>query len=170
MMVDNYERAKGESSEWRTPKFIFDALGLEFAVDPCAPLDGFYAVPARRKLTARDNGLVQPWGDGLAFVNPPWSEKRGAVVPWLRRFYAHPGGGIFVCVARTSCDWFHQLVLPCSRMLLFPRGKTKFIQPDGSPGPSPTNGIALIGMGTVACAALQRSKLGYCVTVERGTP
>ena len=41
-MVDNYEKAKGESSEWRTPKFIFDALKLEFALDPCGPQGGYY--------------------------------------------------------------------------------------------------------------------------------
>jgi hypothetical protein len=165
-MVDNYEKAKGESSEWRTSKFIFDALGLEFALDPCAPESGFYCVPAKKVYTARDNGLLQPW-DGLSFVNPPWSEKRCAVVPWLRRFFAHPDGGIFICVARTSCSWFHELVLPHSELLCFPTGKTRFIKADGSPGPAPTNGIALIGKGAAACAALRRSGLGFCVTVER---
>jgi hypothetical protein len=34
-MVDNYEKTKGESSEWRTPKFIFDGLGLRFALAGC---------------------------------------------------------------------------------------------------------------------------------------
>jgi len=166
-MVDNYEKAKGESSEWRTPKFIFDALKLEFALDPCGPQGGYYCVPAKKIYTAADDGLRQPWGDGLAFVNPPWSEKRCAVVPWLRRFFAHPGGGVFIAVARTSCSWFHQLVLPHAELLCFPCGKTRFIKSDGSPGPSPTNGIALIAKGEVACVALRRSGLGYCVTVDR---
>jgi DNA N-6-adenine-methyltransferase Dam len=166
-MVDNYEKAKGESSEWRTPKFIFDGLGLRFALDPCAPEGGFYCVPAEKIYTARDDGLVKPWGDGLAYVNPPWSEHRGAVVPWLRRFFAHPGGGILVCVARTSCSWFHEIVLPQAELLCFPTGKTRFIKPDGSPGPSPTNGIALIGVGAAACDALRRSGLGFCLTVDR---
>jgi hypothetical protein len=165
--MDNFERAKGESSEWRTPKFIFDALGLKFVVDPCGPENGYYAVPAARVFTKRDNGLLLPWGDGIAFVNPPWSEHRGAVVPWLHRYFAHPCGGIFVCVARTSCDWWHELVLPRAELILFPTGKTRFIKPDGSPGPSPTNGIALIGKGEVACKALRRSGLGYCLTVDR---
>jgi hypothetical protein len=99
---------------------------------------------------------VKPWGDGLAYVNPPWSEHRGAVVPWLRRFFAHPGGGILVCVARNSCSWFHEIVLPQAR---------RFIKPDGSPGQSPINGIALIGVGAAACDALRRSGLGFCLTV-----
>src|SRR5262245_38884438 len=167
-MVDNYEKAKGESSEWRTPKFIFDALGLEFAVDPCGPQNGFCCVPAKKIYTAVDDGLRQPWGDGLAFVNPPWSEKRCAVVPWLRRFFTHQDGGVFVCVARTSCSWFHKLVLPHADLLCFPTGKTRFIKPDGSPGPAPTNGIALIAKGEVACDALRRSGLGFCLTWAGG--
>jgi hypothetical protein len=169
-MVNNYERSKGESSEWRTPKFIFDALELEFAIDPCAPEQGFYCVPAMKTYTKRDDGLRQPWPHGLCFVNPPWSQKRCAVVPWLRRFFAHPDGGIFICVARTSCSWFQEIVLPRAELLLFPTGKTRFLRPDGSPGPAPTNGIALIGMGNVACAALRRSGIGFCLTVDRSAP
>jgi len=166
-MVDNYERAKGESSEWRTPASLLNPIGLRFRLDPCAPLDGYYCVPAKKVYTERDDGLVKPWGDGLVYVNPPWSERRGAVVPWLRRFFTHDGGGIFVCVARTSCDWFHQLVLPNADLLCFPTGKTRFIRPDGSPGPSPTNGITLIARGKIACEALRRSGLGYCT--DRGS-
>jgi hypothetical protein len=151
-MVDNYEKAKGESSEWRTPGLLLDAIGLEFGLDPCAPMDGgYYAVRARKVFTAADNGLVQSWrGYGLAFVNCPWSEQKRAVVPWLRKFFVEADGGIFVCVARTSCDWFHQLVLPNVELLCFPTGKTRFFKPDGTPGPSPTNGIALIGKGKIA--------------------
>jgi len=92
------------------------------------------------------------------------------VVPWLRKFFAEADGGIFVCVARTSADWFQQLVLPNADLLLLPAGKTRFIKPDGSSGPSPTNGIALIAKGEVACEALrrmQRSGHGYCLSVER---
>jgi hypothetical protein len=64
-MVNNYEKAKGESSEWRTPGFIFDALGLDFAVDPCAPQSGFYCAPARTRYTECDDGLRQPWPRGF---------------------------------------------------------------------------------------------------------
>jgi hypothetical protein len=169
-MVDNYEKAVGLSSEWRTPPFIFAALALQFDLDPCAPVNGFYCVPATTRLTVHDNGLRASWRGGLTFVNPPWSEGRGAVVPWLRRFYAHRGGGIFVCVARTSCDWWCELVWPLSELILFPRGKTRFLRADGNPGPSPTNGVALIGKGDVACAALRRcgnGLLGFSVTADR---
>src|SRR5262249_19628395 len=109
----NFEKSKGETSEWRTPgPSLLDRIGLVYGLDPCAPTSGYYAVRARTVFTVVDNGLVRPWrGYGLVFVNPPWSEERRAVVPWLRKFFAEADGGIFVCVARTSADWFHELVL-----------------------------------------------------------
>jgi hypothetical protein len=164
-MDKNFEKAKGNTSEWRTPATILTALGLKYRLDPCAPTSGYYAVPAEEIYTARDNGLVLPWF-GLVFVNPPWSEKKRAVVPWLHRYLSHDGGGIFLCVARTSCDWWHELVLPRAELICFPTGKTRFFMPDGGPGISPTNGIAILAKGEIACEALRRSGLGYCVTVD----
>jgi hypothetical protein len=52
-------------------------------------------------------------------------------------------------------------------LLCFPRGKTKFIRPDGSIGGAPGHGVTLLGMGAVACEALRRSGLGFCTTIER---
>jgi hypothetical protein len=104
---------------------------------------------------------------GLVFANPPWSERRRAVVPWLLKFFAHGDGGIFLCVARTSADWFQDIVLAQAELLAFPSRKTRFHKPDGSLGPEPTNGICLIAKGETACAALRGSGLGYCLTVDR---
>jgi hypothetical protein len=50
--------------------------------------------------------------------------------------------------ARTSADWFHEVVVPNAQTLLFPSGKTKFVRPeDGSVGKEPGTGVVLIGMG-----------------------
>lgn len=88
-------------------------------------------------------------------------------MPWLLKFFEEADGGVFVTIARTSCDWFQDIVLARAELVVFPRGKTRFIQPDGKPGPAPTNGIALIGKGAIACDALRRSGLGYCLFVDR---
>lgn|SRR5262249_43687808 len=164
-----HENSVGLSSEWRTPgPTLLDPIELKYGLDPCAPMSGYYAVRARTVFTVVDNGLAQSWrGLGLALVNPPWSEARRAIVPWLRKFFEEADGGIFICVARTSCDWFQDLALAHSELIVFPYGKTRFIQPDGKPGPAPTNGIALIGKGAIACEALRRSGLGYCLVVDR---
>jgi hypothetical protein len=54
--------------------------------------------------------------------------RRGQV-PWLRKFFSHRCG-ICLVAARTSADWFHEVVAPNAELLLFPNGKTKFVRPD----------------------------------------
>jgi hypothetical protein len=86
---------------------------------------------------------------------------------WLKKFFAHPGGGIALVAARTSADWFCDVVAPHAELLLFPNGKVKFHRADGSIGKEPGTGVVLIGAGKIACDAMRRSGLGYCVIVDR---
>lgn len=94
---------------------------------------------------------------GTALKQPPFG-RRNSHVPWLRKFFDH-GNGIGLVRAYTSSAWWHD-EMPRAEMILFPRGKTKFVRADGSIGAQPGHGIALIGMGDVACGALLRSGLG----------
>jgi len=143
------------------PKFIFDALDRGFDLDPAHPGrdNPHCVVPTRKIFTKAHDGLRQPW-HGLIWLNPPFGGRRGQAV-WLRKFFAH-GNGIALCAARTSADWFHDVVVPNAELLLFPNGKTKFIRPDGSIGKEPGTGVVLIGMGEVACRAMRQSNLGAC--------
>jgi hypothetical protein len=86
-------------------------------------------------------------------------------VPWLKKFFAH-GNGVAVARAYTSSDWFHDYVVPSAQTLLFPRGKTKFIRPDGSIVTAPGHGVVLISMGEVANTALLRSELGLWIRLN----
>src|ERR1700749_4562127 len=52
---------EGDSVEWYPPPGIFEALGLEFDLDPCAPPGGLPWIPAKRFLSIEDDGLTQPW-------------------------------------------------------------------------------------------------------------
>ena len=149
----------GASDDWYTPPAIFDALGLTFDLDPCSPGAGHW-VPAVNIYTKDDDGLAQPWL-GLVFMNPPFGGRNGHL-PWLRRFIEH-GNGIAIVRAYTSSAWFHEFIAPNAEILLFPKGKTKFIRPDGTVGGSPGHGVVLMGMGDVANRALMRSGLGLCV-------
>src|SRR5262249_19603462 len=154
------------TSDWFTPKEIFDKLGLTFDLDPCHPGrdNPHCVVPTRKIYTKADNGLILPWA-GLVFCNSPHSEKRRAVVPWLRKFIAN-GNGIFLRPARTSADWWHDTLLPARPLICLTNGKIKFVRPDGSIGEEPSTGNALLAMGSVACAALRRSGIGVCLVVE----
>jgi len=157
-----HEPSIGLSDDWFTPPEIFAALKVTFDLDPCSPGPDHW-VPARLVYTKGDDGLRQLWV-GRVFMNPPFGGRRGHV-PWLRKFFTH-ANGIALVAARTSADWFHEVVVPNAELLCFPNGKTKFHRPDGSIRPG--TGIVLIGAGSVACTALRRSGLGACMTIDRG--
>lgn len=104
------------------------------------------------------DGLSLPWF-GTVFMNPPFGGRNGHV-PWLEKFLAHENG-IAIVRAYTSSAWFHDYAIKAETML-FPRGKTKFIRPDGSVGKAPGHGIVMLGVGL----ALYRSGLGFVVSVS----
>lgn len=91
--------------------------------------------------------------------------RQAGAGPLAGRFFEH-ADGVALVAARTSADWFHELVVPNAQTLLFPNGKTKFVRPsDGSIGNEPGTGVVLIGMGEIANAALEGSGLGFFVRV-----
>jgi hypothetical protein len=153
-----HEPSIGQSDDWHTPPDIFAKLGGLRFFDPCAPSDRtHYHVPlvhADAFYTKEDDGLVRPWPDLIIFMNPPFGGREGHL-PWLQKFFKH-ANGIAICRAYTSSRWWHSVVIRNAETLLFPRGKTKFIRPDGTIGSAPGHGIALVGMGEVVNAALER--------------
>src|SRR5215510_1243241 len=153
-VMAEHEPCIGATSDWYTPPEYFKALGLVFDLDPCSPGPGHW-VPAKKIYTIEDDGLTQPWF-GLVFMNPPFGGRNGHV-PWLKKFLDH-GNGIAIVRAYTSSAWFHQYAVKAETML-FPKGKTKFIRPDGSIGGSPGHGVVLLAMGPVANQALLQSGL-----------
>jgi hypothetical protein len=158
-----HEPCIGATSDWYTPPEYFEKIGLVFDLDPCSPGPGHW-VPARKIYTVEDDGLKQPWLPGwLVFMNPPYGGRNGHVV-WLKKFLDH-SNGIAIVRAYTSSGWWHAHVVPRAELLLFPKGKTKFIRPDGSVGKAPGHGVVLIGMGRVANGALLRSGLGFCARI-----
>lgn len=72
------------SDDCYTPRWVFDAMGLEFDLDVAAPPGGPWHVPAARYFTATDDGLSQDW-DGLVWCNPPYS----GFGRWADRFATH---------------------------------------------------------------------------------
>lgn len=150
-------------NQYYTPKYIFDALGLEFDMDPCSPGAGLTHVPAKKHLTIVDDGLVTPW-EGLVFVNPPYGAHTG---PFMKKLAAH-GEGIGLVFARTEVKWFQEVVSQTSAVC-FVSSRVKFhkdhIGPDSQPG-TPGTGSMLLAFGEVSAQALKDSNLGqilkYC--------
>lgn len=153
-----HENSIGASDEWYTPPAMLAAIGERFDLDPCSP-GAQHWVPAERIYTKSDDGLAQNWS-GFVFMNPPFGGRNGHL-PWLEKFLSH-GNGIAVVRAYTSAGWFHKYAVRADAML-FPRGKTKFVRPDGSIGKAPGHGVVLLAMGQRAMDALKRSGLGLYV-------
>lgn len=153
-----HEPNTGASDEWYTPPDMLNAIGETYDLDPCSP-GAEHWIPALSVYTKQDNGLEQPW-HGFVFMNPPFGGRNGHI-PWLKKFLKH-GNGIAVVRAYTSAGWFHDWAIKADAML-FPRGKTKFVRPDGSIGKSPGHGVVLLGIGQRAKDALRESGLGLYV-------
>lgn len=157
-----HENNVGASDEWYTPPEIFSALKEHFDLDPCSPgIDHW--VPTDYIYTQKDDGLSKNW-KGFVFMNPPFGGRNGHV-PWLVKFLNH-ADGIAIVRAYTSAAWFHEYAVKADAML-FPKGKTKFIRPDGSIGKSPGHGVVLLAMGDRAKKALRSSNLGLYVELNQ---
>lgn len=156
-----HEPNTGASDEWYTPPELLQAIGETFDLDPCSP-GAEHWVPASCVYTKQDDGLKQEWR-GFVFMNPPFGGRNGHV-PWLEKFLAH-GNGIAIVRAYTSSGWFHRWAVQADAML-FPRGKTKFVRPDGSVGKSPGHGVVLLAVGDRAKRALRGSGLGLYVDLQ----
>ncbi len=156
-----FENSIGESNEWYTPPEIFKNLDCEFDLDPCSPGKKHW-VPAKKIFTKQHDGLSKNWA-GFVFMNPPFGGRNGHI-PWIEKFIKH-GSGIGVVRAYTSSGWFHDYI-PKVDCILFPKGKTKFIRPDGTIGKSPGHGIVLIGMGNKAAEVLRNCDLGIYFPIK----
>ncbi|MET0601855.1 MAG: DNA N-6-adenine-methyltransferase [Baekduia sp.] len=119
--MGGHHSARALATEWYTPPAIFEALGLEFDLDPCAPAGGLPWIPARRFLSIDDDGLSHPW-EGRVWLNPPYGRATAA---WMRRLAAH-GDGVALVFARTDTAWFHE-VATSAHVICFIAGRLTFV-------------------------------------------
>ena len=139
------------ADDWYTPKWIFDALGVEFDLDVCSPEGGTGLVPAKRFYTIDDDALVQPW-DGFVWMNPPYSNP----TPFMNKFIEHGNGISLVPVSKAK--WFARVWDEAHTLCIVPPN-LKFERPDGKAAQIMFQCI-LVGMGQTATSTLVRSKIG----------
>lgn len=154
-----HETPAAETDEWYTPPEVFDRLGLSFDLDPCSPMSGPVEwVPARRFLSARDNGLTSRW-EGRVWLNPPYGPLAGR---FLHRLAEH-GNGVALIFARTETAWF-QGTAPRAGLVTFVRGRLAFVRADRGDTGHAGAGSVILAWGTECIEALARADFGWSVT------
>ena len=148
----SYWESEGRSDDWFTPKYIFDAMGVEFNIDVAAPVDGPLHTPC--DVWISEDSLDCSWR-GFVWMNPPFGGRNG-LVPWLDKFFSH-GNGVALTPDRTSAPWWQDAARTADAVL-FIAGKVKFLKPCGGLGKSPSNGTTLFASGALGVKALQNAQ------------
>ena len=162
-----HEPPAGGTPEWYTPPSIFQALGLEFDLDPCAPpLPRASWIPARRRITLPVDGMAEPWA-GRVWLNPPYARETAR---WVARLAEH-GDGIALTFTRTDTPWW-QSAVDLASAVCFVRGRVEFVEGDphlrrgGRKDSRSGAPSCLIAFGDECAAALARSELGVILVAE----
>ena len=142
-------RNSGEN-EWYTPPEFIEAAKVVLGtidLDPASSLLANRVVGANVIFTKDDNGLTKPWS-GNVWMNPPYAQ------PLCARFCervsdAYDNGEISSAIVlvnnATETQWF-QRMLGSAKAVCFPKGRIRFLDPDGKPG-APLQGQAIVYFG-----------------------
>jgi phage N-6-adenine-methyltransferase len=117
---------------WRTPRWIFDRLNLEFQFGLDAAADRHNALCARW-IDQEADAFATPWsaGGGSVWCNPPYSRKVG---DWIARGRQQAQElrrcVVMLVFARTDTHWWHDEVMAHADEVRFVRGRLHFGHPD----------------------------------------
>jgi hypothetical protein len=139
------------SDDYYTPKWIFDALGLEFDLDVACPPEGPLFTPAKAFYTQETDGLTSPW-HGLVWMNPPYSKP----APWVDKWLDHGNGLALLPFAKSK--WCQQL-WDSDAAMIYVRA-VAFARTDKSVVSQAPFSLGLWAVGQTAIKAMRRSKLG----------
>ena len=139
------------SDDYWTPKWIFDALGVEFDLDVASPPEGPMHTPCKAFYDQENDGLISEWR-GSVFMNPPYSKA----TPWVQKFINHKNGIALLPMAKSQ--WFNDIWDDCEAMLVLPC-KLIFEHPEHLKG-SIFLPAMLAAYGETNIQALHNSKIG----------
>jgi hypothetical protein len=108
------------TDDYYTPKWIFEALNVEFDLDVACPPDGPPHGTAKAWYTQETDGLASPWY-GTVFMNPPFSKT----TPWVHKWIEH-GNGIALLPVVKHSKWTKQLWDSDARSLWINQEEIKF--------------------------------------------
>lgn len=136
-------------NEWYTPKVYIDAarhvMG-DIDLDPASSDIANRTVRAHEFYTEQSNGLEHDW-HGRIWMNPPYSsDKIGKFADKLVSEKSNIESAIVLVNNATETQWFKSMV-SVSSAVCFPRGRVRFLDPDGNPAGAPLQGQAVLYAG-----------------------
>lgn len=118
---------------WLTPKYIIDALGGPFDLDPCAP-DFIPFKIANNTFNKTQNGLIQDWKKYKdVFINPPYDYI--SLKEYTNKAIEHKEC-IMLIFARVDTELFQDKIFPNAYSIFFLKGRIKFLDKEGNVGKS----------------------------------
>ena len=136
----------GQGDRWFTPPYVAQCLHENLGghwIDPCGDPASPITAAAGASLDIREgfDGLICPWRDGPAFVNPPYSNAS----EWIARCAAESKRRDVIALVplRAEGKAWHLHIWPTASVVI-PRGRLKFVGADGQ-----THGNAMIGTAFV---------------------
>jgi hypothetical protein len=139
------------TDDYYTPKWLFNALNVEFDIDVCAPAQGIPWLPAKRWFSQADDGLAQDWGGQFVWMNPPFSKA----TPWAHKFIENGNGIALMVVSRSR--WFATMWERADAIVSTPYDLA-FHRPDGS-NKQISFQTFLFAIGEVGCQALNNANI-----------
>jgi len=156
-----HELPVGASVEWYTPLSLFDALCLDFELDPASPNPPVPWIPAKRFYW--QDGEKLPWV-GRVWLNPPYGK---AAVAFTERMIDH-NHGLLLLPSRTETRMFQKASRAAYRVI-FLRDRLHFVRPNGIASRSSFASALLEfndGSDREMDEAVVRSNLGWTVPVR----
>jgi hypothetical protein len=136
--------AQSKNVDWYTPKYIFDALNIDFDLDPCSPpLERYKTRAKHHYILPESDGLQKDWF-GKVWCNPPYG--RGEIVKWVKKIYEHNNGILITHVTALPNKWFHTYFDRITA-ICFIKGRVNFINGLGQSAGASPQGQMLICFG-----------------------
>lgn len=150
------------NNEWYTPAEFIEAARKTLGtidLDPASSKIANETVKATKFFTAEDDGLAQIW-EGNIWLNPPYSS--GLIEKFADKLVHSDYTAAIVLVNNsTDTEWFSWLA-EIADAVIFPKGRVKFLKPDGTPG-APLQGQAILYFGNNVEAFKENfGKYGRC--------
>lgn len=134
------------NNEWYTPAEFIEAARRTMGtidLDPASSEIANQTVKAANFFTAEDDGLNHIW-EGNIWLNPPYSS--GLIEKFADKLIHSDYRQAIVLVNNaTDTEWFSRLA-ELADAVVFPKGRVKFLKPDGTPG-APLQGQAILYFG-----------------------